>query len=138
MGYYSKEEIVNFVSENLQSIESKGLKSMTPEAEVLKRLNDEEDLVGFFWIDYDDSSGTGEKLKFEGKTWYRISHNLYTDDRFAIDLYQAMKSGVTVSDVILERQREQELAKQGIVDISAVEEKVRENITTKNKEDGVE
>ena len=135
MAYYKKQEILEYVSENLKAIEAKGLKPLNPEAEVEKRLNDEEDLVGFFWIEYEEGKEDGEKINMEGKSWYRINHNLYTDDRFAIDLYQAMMAGINVTDVIQKREQEKELAKQGIVDIQALEEKVKDNI---NKEDGTE
>ena len=83
-------------------------------------------MVGFFWIDYKEEQ-EGEKIKMEGKSWYRISHDLYTDDRFAIDLYQAMKAGLTVTDIIKKREIDKELAKQGIVDIDTLEQTVKEN-----------
>jgi hypothetical protein len=132
MAYYKKQEILDYVSENIKEIESKGLRSLNSEEEVIKRLNDEEDMVGFFWIGYDDDKGDGEKIKFEGKSWYRINHNLYTDDRFAIDLYQAMKAGINVTDVIQRREQEKELAKQGIVDISSIEDKIKESTQIPN------
>lgn len=134
MAYYNKQEVLEFVQENLKEIEAKGLKPLNPEAEVLKRLDDEEELVGFFWIEYEEGEEDGQKLKFEGKAFYRVDANIYTDDRFAIDLYQAMQHGITVSDVIRSRENEKELAKQGIVDVNRLEEKVKENI----KKDGAE
>jgi len=132
MAYYKKKEILDYVNENIKEIESKGLKSLTPESEVLKRLNDEEDLVGFFWFDHEDGEADGYKIKMNGKSFYRINHDLYTDDRFAIDLYQAMEAELTVSDIILKREQEKEEAKKGINDIKALEDKVKENI----KKDG--
>ena len=128
MAYYKKQDIINYISENLKEIESKGLKPLNPESEVIKRLNDEEDLVGFFWIDYIKEDEGGEKIKMDGKSWYRINHDIYTDDRFAIDLYQAMKADLTVTDIIKKRETEKELAKQGIADIDTLEQKVEENI----------
>ncbi len=145
MAYYNKQQILDYVSENSKEIELKGIKPLNSKEEVMKRLNDEEDMVGFFWVGFDDSKGSGEKIGFEGKSWYRINYNLYTDDRFAIDLYQAMKAGINVTDVIQRREQEKELAKQGIVDINFVEDKIKENIqipkiTTENsdKENGIE
>jgi hypothetical protein len=135
MAYYNKQEILDYVSESMKEIEARGLKTLNPQAEVIKRLNDEEDMVGFFWLNYVKEEVEGEKIKMEGKSWYRINHDLYTDDRFAIDLYQAMKSGLNVTDIINKREQDKELAKQGIVDIKALEEKLEENIT---KDDGVE
>ena len=134
MAYYNKQEILNYVAENLKEIESKGINPLNPEVEVIKRLNDEEDMVGFFWLDFKKESSEGEKISMEGKSWYRINHNLYTDVRFAIDLYQAMKAGINVTDVIRKREQDKELARQGIVNIQDLEGKLEENI---NK-DGVE
>lgn len=133
MAYYKIQEIIDYVGEKIKEITAKGVTPLNPESEVIKRLNDEEEMVGFFWIEYEDDENRGEKIKFEGKSWYRISHNLYTDDRFAIDLYQAMLAGITVTDIINKREQDKEIARRGIVDIKTLEEKVKENI---NKEDG--
>lgn len=135
MAYYSKQDILDYVSENMKDIEAKGLRTLNPEPEVHKRLNDEEDLVAFFWIDFQEGENEGEKIKMQGKSWYRINHDLYTDDRFAIDLYQAMIEEVTVTDIIKRREKEKELAKQGIVDINAVEDKIKNSITKENEEE---
>lgn len=124
MAYYKKQEIFNYVSEVIKDLESKGLKPLNPEEEVIKRINDEEDLVGFFWISYKKDDNDGEKIKMDGKSWYRISADLYTDDRFAIDLYQAMKAGLNVTDIIQKRESEKELAKQGIVDVNSLEQTI--------------
>jgi len=134
MAYYNKQEILDYVSKNLKDIESRGLQPLNPEAQVIKELNDEDDMVGFFWLDFQKDGKEGEKISMKGQSWYRINHNLYTDDRFAIDLYQAMKAGINVTDVINKREQDKELARQGIVNIQDVENKLEENI---NK-DGVE
>jgi len=133
MAYYTKQEVLDYVNKNLKEIEAKGLKPLNPEAEVIKRINDEEDMVGFFWIEHNDEEKKGEKIQFEGKSFYKIDTDIYTDDRFAIDLYQAMTADITISDVIRKRRQEKELAKQGIGNTELLEEKVK-NI---NK-DGVE
>ncbi len=128
MAYYKKQEILNYVSNAAKELESNGLKPLNPEEEVIKRVNDEEDLVGFFWISYEKDDNDGEKIKMDGKSWYRINTDLYTDDRFAIDLYQAMKAGLNVTDIIHKRESEKELAKQGIVDVNSLEQTVEKNI----------
>jgi len=133
MAYYTKQEVLDYVNKNLKEIEAKGLKPLNPEAEVIKRINDEEDMVGFFWIEHKKKKKKGEKIQFEGKSFYKIDTDIYTDDRFAIDLYQAMTADITISDVIRKRRQEKELAKQGIGNTELLEEKVK-NI---NK-DGVE
>jgi hypothetical protein len=100
MSYYNKEEIINYVSKKTKELTDKKIEPLNPESEVIKRLNDEEDLVGFFWIDYNKKVEDGQKIIMDGKTWFRISAQIYTDDRFAIDLYHAMKLGITVTDII--------------------------------------
>ena len=127
MAYYKKQEVLDYVSERIRELDSRGLKPLNPEAEIIKRLNDEEDLTGFFWVSYEKGENDGEKIKMEGKSWYRVSHDLYTDDRFAIDLYQAMKAGLNVTDIIRKREMDKELAKQGIVDLDSLEKTVEEN-----------
>jgi hypothetical protein len=134
MAYYTKQDVLNYVSENLKEIEAKGLRMLNPEAEVIKRINDEEDMVGFFWIDFKEGETDGEKIKMEGKSWYKIDTDIYTDDRFAIDLYQAMINEITISDVIRKRRQDMEIAKHGLIDAQNLEEKVKENI----KQDGTE
>ena len=129
MAYYNKQEIINYVSDKIKELSEKNIQPLNPESEVIKRLNDEEDLVGFFWIDYNQEVESGQKIKMDGKTWYRINHNIYTDDRFAIDLYQAMKSDLTVTDVIKKRELEKERAHmKGVADIETLENKMEKNI----------
>lgn len=127
MAYYKKQDILDYVSESASELEKKKITPLNPESEVIKRLNDEEDLVGFFWIDYKKQVESGQKIKMEGKTWYRINHDIYTDDRFAIDLYQAMEAGLTVSDIIKKRELEKEQAAKELSDVSTLEERVEEN-----------
>lgn len=131
MAYYNKQQIKDYVSNSAKDMEAKGIKPLNPEVEVLKRLDDEEEMIGFFWVDYSGKSESGDKIKMEGKSWYRINHDIYTDDRFAIDLYQAMKADLTVTDIIKKRELDKELAKQGIVDIENLEDAFDKN-TSKN------
>lgn len=134
MAYYKKEDILNYVRENLKEIEAKGLKPLNPEVEVVKKLNDEDDLLAFFWIDYIEEEDSGERVKMMGKSFYRVDHDMYTDDRFAIDLYQAMIEGVNVIDVIKKRELEKEIAKKGISNLEELEQKVKENIENNGSE----
>jgi hypothetical protein len=129
MAYYKKQDVLDYVSGKIKELDERSIQPLNPEAEVIKRLNDEEDLVGFFWIDYNQEVESGQKIKMEGKTWYRINHDIYTDDRFAIDLYQAMKADLTVTDIIKKRELEKEQAqREGVSDIETLEKKVEENI----------
>ena len=128
MAYYKKQDILDYVFKMIKELGDRGIQPLNPEAEVMKRLNDEEDLVGFFWIDYNKEVEPGQKIIMGGKQWYRINHNIYTDDRFAIDLYQAMKSDLTVTDVIKKRELEQEQARKELGDVKSLEEKIEENL----------
>jgi len=114
MAYYSKEGVKKYINENNDKIENKGHKSITPVEHSFMQLDDEEDVVGFFWMDINEESGDGAKVKMQGKTFVRIDFNLYTDDRFAIDLYQSQAEGTTVTQVIKNREIDQERAKKSI------------------------
>lgn len=132
MAYYNKEEIRAYVNESNQQIENRGHKSLTPIEEPLSQLDKEEDVVGFFWVDINEQSGTGAKIKMLGKTFIRIDFNLYTDDRFATDLYQSQIEGITVSQVIKNRIIEQERAKKSVQENKEdLENSVIEKITKK-------
>lgn len=114
MAYYSKEDVKKYINENNEKIEKRGHKSITPIEQSLSQIDKEEDIVGFFWMDINEESGEGAKIKMEGKTFVRIDLNLYTDDRFAIDLYQSQVESLTVSQVIKNRLLDQERAKKSV------------------------
>lgn len=114
MAYYNKEDVRQYINNNNEKIENRGHKSVTPILQSLTQLDNEEDIVGFFWVDINEESGDGTKVKMDGKTFVRIDFNLYTDDRFAIDLYQSQAEGITVTQVIKNRMIEQERAKKSI------------------------
>lgn len=131
MAYFSRKNIIDYVNDNLHELESKNLKPLNTLDEVVKKLNDEDDMVGFFWIEYNDLENSGEKIKFQGKSFVRVDSDIYTDDRFAIDLYESTKMNVTVSDVIKKREEDKEIAKKGIINTQELEQRFKEN-TNKN------
>lgn len=114
MAYYSKEDVRKYINDNNDKIENRGHKSVTPVLQSLTQLDNEEDVIGFFWVDINEESGDGAKVKMDGKTFIRVDFNLYTDDKFAIDLYQSQIEGITVTQVIKNRMLEQERAKKSI------------------------
>lgn len=114
MAYYNKEDVKKYIEDNNNKIENRGHKSVTPIEQSLMQLNNEEDIVGFFWMDINEEGGNGAKVKMEGKTFVRIDFNLYTDDRFAIDLYQSQVEGITVTEVIKNRMIDQERAMKSV------------------------
>jgi pimeloyl-CoA synthetase len=99
MAYYNKKEVEEIVLKENKEVEKKGLKPLTPIEHTIMQLKNEEDIVGFFWINISE----GENLDMRSKAFVRVDHDLYTDDRFALDVYQAQKDGKSVSDIIFSR-----------------------------------
>jgi hypothetical protein len=136
MAYYNKKDIEKYISENNDIIENRGHKPMTSFEHSMCQLNNEEDIVGFFWVDINEERSEKKvesaKVKLEGKTFVRIDFNLYTDDRFALDLYQSQAESKTVTQVIKERMIDQERAKKSIKDNKEdLENSLSEKITKK-------
>ena len=50
----------------------------------------------------------------QGKVFIRIDFDLYTDDRFAVDQYQAFKNNITVSELIKKNKEEAQKDKEAI------------------------
>jgi hypothetical protein len=122
MAYYNKEQIRIFAKQKNEEINSVGFIPLTPIEQTESQLDKEEEVVGFFWFDVDENAEPGKKIKLQGKTYVRIDLNLYTDDRFAIDLYQSQKDSKTVSEVIKQRKKEQENAIGTDIDKAKLEE----------------
>lgn len=110
MPYYNSEDIENYIRKELQAIDGDSTaRVLTPISQPLTQLKNEEDLVGFCYTKTEEQNGT--KLPtMTAKVFYRIDKDLYTDDRFAVDLFQASQDGKTVSEVIRERHQEQQTA----------------------------
>ena len=114
MAYYSKEDVRKYINENNEKIEGRGHKPFAPIEHSIMQLENQEDIVGFFWVDINEEDGDGAKVKMEGKAFVRVDLNLYTDDRFALDLYQSQAESITVSQVINNRIIDQERAKKSV------------------------
>ncbi|HEY9704939.1 MAG TPA: hypothetical protein V6C58_21045, partial [Allocoleopsis sp.] len=106
MGYFNKKEIVEWVNASCERIAREKFTPITDPQEPLKKLTDEEDLVGFFWLELAPNGENGVGIKMEGKVFVKLESELYTDDRFAIDSYQAAKEGVLVTEIIKRREEE--------------------------------
>lgn len=104
MAYYTKDDIKSFAINNLSALLQKGLKSITPKEELYANLENESDIVGFFWMD-EPAEENGLPL-MQGKVFIRVDFDLYTDDRFAVDQYQAFKENITVSELIKRNKEE--------------------------------
>ena len=112
MAYYNKQEVKNYIIENNVIITNKAHKPITPMELSVSQLENEEDVVGFFWMDINEKEVI--KVKLNGKTFIRIDFDLYTDDRFAVDLLQSQQEQITVSQVIKNRLIDQDRAKKSI------------------------
>ena len=114
MAYYSKQEVVDFVNSSCEKVKNDKHTPITDPQKSLSELTEEQDLVGFFWLELSASGENGVGIKMEGKVFVKLDSNTYTDDRFALDSYHAAKEGVSVTDIIKKREEEKKNAKQQI------------------------
>ena len=73
---------------------------------------EDQDLVGFFWLELSSSGDNGVGIKMEGKVFVRLEADMYTDDRFALDSYHAAKEGISVTEIIKKREEEKRTMQQ--------------------------
>ena len=103
--YYNKQEIKNILlSAHGDAMES-GLKPMSSIEEAFASITNEEDIVGYFWMSVDKLSENDLGIKLNSRVFMRVESDLYTDDRFALDLCQAQRDGITVGDIVRERNK---------------------------------
>ena len=106
MAYYTKNQVSDFIKKTLQRAKDLEIKILVNIEECALKLGDEEDLIPMFWVEINqDASKEGEvkKIHMDGVVFVRLEFDLYCDDRYAIDCYQACKEGVPVSEVIKKR-----------------------------------
>jgi hypothetical protein len=107
MAYYKKVEIFSFMKEALARAKNSEITIVTDPEEAARILGADGDLVAMFWVEQNKVEGSENlKLDVEGKLFVRIDFDLYSDDRYAIDSYQACKEGTTVSDIVKKREAE--------------------------------
>ena len=114
MAYFKKEEVVEFINASCEKIKNDKHTPLTDPQKALSELLEEQDLVGFFWLELSSSGDNGVGIKMEGKVFVRLDSETYTDDRFALDSYHAAKEGVSVTDIIKKREEEKKNASQQI------------------------
>ena len=114
MAYYTKQEVVEFINSSYEKIKNEKLTPITDPQKPLKELVEDQDLVGFFWLELSPSGDNGVGIKMEGKVFVRLDSDTYTDDRFALDSYHAAKESISVTDMIKKRDEEKKSAKQQI------------------------
>lgn len=114
MAYYSKQDIVNYINSSSEKIKQENHQPTTNPEEALRKLTDEQDLVGFFWLEMSSNGENGIGISMEGKVFVRLNADIYTDDRFALDSYHAAKEGCSVTDIIKKRDEEKKNASQQV------------------------
>lgn len=129
MAYYKKQDIVNYINSSCEKIAAEKHTPVTDPQKALKELTDEQDLVGFFWLEVSAGGENNVGIDMKGTIFVRLNSEIYTDDRFAIDSYHAAKEKISVTDIITRREEEQKIAKQQI-NPDVVE--VLKNFLTKN------
>jgi len=112
MAYYSKQQVSDYIKNVLQRAKNSEIRVMVNLEECARMLGDEADLIPMFWVEMQQIEESGNvNIKMEGSVFVRIEFDLYCDDRYAIDCYQATKEGVPVYEVIKKRNEETEKAK---------------------------
>lgn len=104
MAYYTKMEVFGFMKEVLERGKKGEIRIMVDPEEAAKKLGADEDLVAMFWVQPNNVEGSGNlKMGMDGKVFVKIDFDLYSDDRYAIDCYQAGKEGTTVPNIVKKR-----------------------------------
>lgn len=114
MAYFSKQDIAEFITSSCDKIKNDKHTPITDPQKSIKELTDEQDMVGFFWLELSSNGENGVGIKMEGKVFVRLDYDIYTDDRFALDSYHAAKEGVAVTEIIKRREEEKKNAKDQI------------------------
>ncbi len=112
MAYYKKQELVEYINSSCEIIKNEKHTPITDPQKPLSELTEDQDLVGFFWLELSSSGDNGVGIKMEGKVFVRLEADMYTDDRFALDSYHAAKEGISVTEIIKKREEEKKNAKQ--------------------------
>lgn len=131
MAYYSKQDIVSYINSAAEKIKQENHQPTTNPEEAIQKLTDEQDLVGFFWLELRSNGDNGIGISMEGKVFVRLNAEIYTDDRFALDSYHAAKEGCSVTDIIKKREEEKKEASKQVG--SDVIENLKNFLSNNNK-----
>lgn len=136
MAYYTKQQVSDYIKDVLQRAKEGEIRVMVDLEECARKLGDEQDLIPMFWVEIKPVSESNNlSLKMEGCVFVRIEFDLYCDDRYALDCYQATKEGVSVYEIV--KKRNEETAKSKSLseeEKSEMAERLKENLknTLKN------
>lgn len=107
MAYYTKQQVADYIKDILQRAKNSEIKVMVDLEECARMLGDEKDLIPMFWVEMQPvKENNNMTLKMEGSVFVKIEFDLYCDDRYALDCYQATKEGVPVYEIVKKRNEE--------------------------------
>lgn len=107
MAYYTKQQVSEYIKEVLQRAKNGEIRVMVNLEECARKLGDEEDLIPMFWVETQPIQNSDNiNIKMDGSVFVKIEFDLYCDDRYAIDCYQAVKEGVPVYEIVKKRNEE--------------------------------
>lgn len=131
MAYYKKTEIMAFMKEVIDRAQKSEIRIVTDPQEAARAVGSDADLVAMFWIEqHNVEDSENLKIGLEGKVFVKIDFDLYSDDRYAVDSYQACKEGTTVSDVVRKREKETEEARAKLTEEEV--RQIKEKVENKN------
>ena len=104
MAYYTKQQVSDYIKEVLQRAKNSEIKVMVNLEECARKLGDEENLIPMFWVEVQSVQDSGNvNVKLEGTVFVKIEFDLYCDDRYALDCFQATQEGVPVYEIVKKR-----------------------------------
>jgi hypothetical protein len=104
MAYYTKQQVSDYIKEVLQRAKNSEIKVMVNLEECARKLGDEENLIPMFWVEVQSVQDSGNvNVKMEGTVFVKIEFDLYCDDRYALDCFQATQEGVPVYEIVKKR-----------------------------------
>lgn len=109
MAYYTKKQVSEYIKDVLERAKNSEIKIMVDIEECAKKLGEEEELIPMFWLEMQPIENSENiNVKMEGSVFVKIEFDLYCDDRYALDCYQASKEGVPVYEIVKKRNEESE------------------------------
>jgi hypothetical protein len=104
MAYYTKQQVSDYIKEVLQRAKNSEIRVMVDLEACARKLGDEEELIPMFWVETQSVQDSDNiNIKMEGTVFVKIEFDLYCDDRYALDCYQATKEGVPVYEIVKKR-----------------------------------
>jgi hypothetical protein len=127
MAYYTKQQVSDYIKDVLQRAKNSEIRVMVNLEECARKLGDEEDLIPMFWVEMQTMESGNMNVNMEGSVFVKIEFDLYCDDRYAIDCYQATREGVPVYEIVKKRSEE-------VASVKSISEEEKEEMANKLKD----